>query len=312
VVLGFPNYQATSTRGCAQFCSFCYNTTFKEMFQGQRRLRFRAIKDVVAETRAMLDRYPFFESFSIMDDDFFLRPTKDLEELAELIHQNFSDVIARSFWACAATPASLNLDKLKILVPAGLRAINIGVQTGSERLNREVYNRRFKNMLFYEKADLLDRHFHKQLIILLDFLIDCPYETDEDHAESIRMLRIMPNWFVVNLYRFTFYPGAPIYERAVSEGIIDRNPELYSSKHFWPFFYKGYSFMIHALVLVAGGNYIVPDWIKRLLLSRPVRWFGRLIPQKLLDLIPWDSLYKRLWARNQKAIYRGCELKHGD
>jgi len=310
VPLGFCNYQVTSTRGCAQVCSYCYNATFKQMFPHQRRVRFRSLDDVVREIRSVLDEYPFFRSFSFSDDDFFLRPVKDLKQLSELIRENLSDVISRSFWSAAITPSTLTEEKLDILVPVGLRAITIGVQTGSERLNRDVYNRRFKNELFQKKAAVLDKSFHKELIVLLDFLINCPYETDDDHVDTIKLFIDMPNWFQANLYRFTFYPGAPIFDRAVSEGIIDNKPETYSAKEFWPFFYGGYSFMVHALVLVSSTNFILPGWVKRFLISRPVRFIGRFVPQKVLDLIPWDSLYRKLWSKNQQAIYKGRELKH--
>jgi radical SAM superfamily enzyme YgiQ (UPF0313 family) len=308
--MGFPNYQVTSTRGCAQICTYCYNATFKEMFPGQRRIRFRSLDDVVEEIRSVLERYPFFRSFSFSDDDFFLRPKRELQALAELIRERLSHVIERSFWSAAVTPSALNQEKLEILVPAGLRTITIGVQTGSERMNLDVYKRRFKNALFLEKADMLDRHFQRQLVVLLDFMVNCPYETEEDHVKTVELLMTMPRWFLANLYRFTFYPGAPIYERAVEEGLIDRSPNLYSAKHFWPFYYKEYPYMVHVVFFVASLNYLLPDWVKRLLVSPFMRRVGRSIPQRLLDLIPWNAVYLRLWTRNQQAVYKGRELKH--
>jgi radical SAM superfamily enzyme YgiQ (UPF0313 family) len=310
VPLGFLNYQVTSTRGCAQVCSYCYNATFKEMFPKQRRIRFRSLTDVVQEIRSVLDRYPFFRSFSFSDDDFFLRPKRSLEELAGLIQENLSHVIERSFWSAAVTPGTLSLEKLKVLVPAGLRTLTIGVQTGSERMNLEVYHRRFKNALFLEKANILDRHFHRELVVLLDFMVHCPYETEGDHVQTIELLMAMPRWFLANLYRFTFYPGAPIYDRAVREGHIDRSPELYSAKQFWPFFYKGYPYMVHVIFFVASLNYILPGWVKKLLISPIMRRIGRWIPQKVLDMIPWNAWYPKLWAKNQRAVYKGRELKH--
>jgi radical SAM superfamily enzyme YgiQ (UPF0313 family) len=308
--LGFHNYAASTARGCAQFCSYCYNSTFKNMFQGQRRLRFRSMEDVVDEIRDVLDRYPFFLSFSFADDDLFLRSKKDLQLLADLIHEKLPDVLQRTFWSCAATPAFINEEKLNILVPAGLKAIMIGVQTGSERMNLEVYNRRFKNSLFHEKADLIDRKFHKRLIVLLDFMIHCPYETEDDVLETVKMLCAMPNWFVPSIYRFTFYPGTPIYERAVKDGIIDRNPEVYSNMAFYPFIYKGYSFMTHVMVLSAAANYILPRWVKKLLCSRAFRALGGRLPQWILDLVPWKTMYKKLWSINQEAIYRKGDRRH--
>lgn len=301
--LGFHNYAATTARGCAQVCSYCYNSSFKEMFKGQRRLRFRSIEDVVDEIRYRLDQYPFFQSFIFADDDLFLRSKDDLQLLADLIREKLPHVVERTFWCCAATLPVINEEKLDILVPAGLRAIMIGVQTGSERVNLDIYNRRFKNSLFYEKAELIDRKFHKQLIIMLDFMIYCPYETEEDIAETVKLLCTMPDWFVPNIYRFTFYPGTPIYERALAEGKIDDSPEVYSGIDFYPFWYKGYSFMTHVLVLNAAANFIMPKRVKKLLCSPRLRSLGKFIPQKLLDLIPWKSAYYKLWAKNHQAIY---------
>jgi len=271
-------------------------------------IRFRNLNDVIDEICNVLERYSFFISFSFADDDFFLRPKSELRELAQLINDRLPHVIKRSFWSAAATPSALNLEKLDILVPVGLRAITIGVQTGSERMNREIYNRRFKNKLFREKAKIIDTHYHKQLIILLDFMVNCPYETETDHVESVKLLMDLPKWFLANLYRFTFYPKSPIYERAVNDNIITRDPKLYSGMLFWPFVYKGYPYMVHVLFLAASANYILPDWIKKILISTPMRLFSKLIPQALLNLIPWNTLYPKIWAKNQNAILRDREL----
>jgi len=216
----------------------------------------------------------------------------------------------KTFWSCAATLDFISEEKLDILVPAGLRAIMIGVQTGAERVNLDIYNRRFKNRLFFEKAELIDRKFHKQMIVLLDFMIHCPYETEADRAETVKLLCRMPDWFVPNIYRFTFYPRTPIYERAVREGKIDRSPAVYSGIDFYPFWYKGYSFMTHVLVLTAAANYILPKWIKRMFCSPHLPALGKFIPQRLLDLIPWKSVYLRLWARNHRAIYSKTPAHH--
>ncbi|MHC4944930.1 MAG: B12-binding domain-containing radical SAM protein [Planctomycetota bacterium] len=191
--LGFHNYAALTSRGCAQFCSYCNNTTFKKMFEGQRRLRFRSMEDVVNEIRNALHRFPFFKTSSFTDDDLFLRSKKDLRLLADLIQEKLADVVKETFWSCAAALDFITEEKLDILVPAGMRAIMIGVQTGSEQVNLNIYNRRFKNSLFFEKADLIDRKFHRQMIVLIDIMIHCPYETEEDIAETVKLVCRMPN-----------------------------------------------------------------------------------------------------------------------
>jgi radical SAM superfamily enzyme YgiQ (UPF0313 family) len=302
--LGFPSYGTLTARGCAHSCSYCYNGTFNKMFEGQQRLRFRSVESVVNEIKTVLNRFPFLKSFSLLDDDLFLRSKEDLELLADLIRERLPEVLQQTFWGCAATPAHLSEEKLDILVPAGLRAINIGVQTGSERVNFDVYNRRFKNSLLQEKAELIDRKFHKQLIILLDFIIHCPYETEGDIAETVKLICRMPSWFVTNLYRFIFYPGTPIYIKALEEGLIDSRAEVYDGIDFHPFLSKGYSFMTHVLVLTATAGYLLPGMVKKMLCSPFFFAAGKFVPRFMLDLIPWKSVYHKLWAANHKAIYR--------
>ena len=309
--IGFLHYSVTSARGCAYHCSYCYNAAFKEIFKGQRRLRFRALPKVVEEIRGMLDRFPFFESFSFADDDFFLRPKAQLEELADLLRDMLPDVIGRSFWECCVTPQSLNLEKLRLLHPVGLKALVLGIQTGSERLNNEVYRRPFKNALVYRKLEDLDRAFHKQVILMLDLLVDGPYETEADTAKTVEMMLRLPDWCLYSVYKYTFYPGSPLYDRAVREGLIPPGPEAYDAKQFMVFLNKGFGYTTHLVILLSCAKNLVPRPLLRLLASGPARAMGRLLPVRLLDLIPWERLYPRLWARNQAAIYKGHEIRHG-
>jgi radical SAM superfamily enzyme YgiQ (UPF0313 family) len=308
--LGFQHYPVTSARGCAYHCAYCYNAAFKEMFKGQRRLRFRSLPDVVEEIRTTLDRFPFLRSFSFSDDDFFLRPIEQLEELADLISEKLEDVISRSFWGCCVTPHSLNAEKLALLSSVGLKSIVLGVQTGSERLNREVYSRNFKNDLLFEKAGWLDREFHRRMIFLLDLLVCGPYETEEDTAMTVDMMLKLPEWFNYSVYKFTYYPGSPIYRRAVKEGLIPPGPEGYNAKDFMVAYNKGYNYTTHLVILLSCAKNLVPRWILKLLARRPGRWVGRLLPVWLLDRIPWARIYFRLWARNFQAIYKGREIRH--
>ncbi len=308
--LGFQHYPVTSARGCAYHCAYCYNAVFKEMFKGQRRLRFRSLPDVVDEIRANLDRFPFLRSFSFSDDDFFLRPMNQLEELSDLISQKLSDVIARSFWGCCVTPHSLRKEKLKLLTRVGLRALVMGVQTGSERLNREVYTRNFQNSQLYEKADWLDREFHRQVIVMLDFLVCGPYETEEDTALTVDMMLKLPEWFVFSVYKYTYYPGSPLYTRAVREGLIPPGPEAYDAKQFMVAYNKGFDFTTHLVILLSCAKNLLPRWVRRVLAGRTIRRAGGLLPVRVLDLIPWNRWYFKLWARNQQAIYRGHEITH--
>ena len=308
--LAFPHYPVTSARGCAYHCSYCYNAAFKQLFKGQRRLRFRSLPNVVDEIVAFLDRFEAFRSFSFSDDDFFLRPLDQLRELADLINEKLSHVIARSFWGCCVTPHSLRREKLELMSSVGLRSLVMGVQTGSARLNREVYARNFKNDVLYEKAAWLDEAFHRKVIIMMDLLLGCPYEYEADTAETVRMILKLPFWFNYSVYKYVFYPGSPLYVRAVKDGFVKPGPEGYDAKQFMVAFNRGFDYTAHLVILLSCAKNLVPRWILKLLSSRPARLLGRLLPSRLLDRIPWERHYFKLWGKNLEAMYKGHEIRH--
>jgi len=305
--LGFPTYPVLSSRGCAFRCSFCYNATYKQIFAGQKSVRFRSLPDVVDELRSMKDRFPFFRSFFFSDDDFFLRSKKALEEFAVLSREKIPDLLFDAWWGSTATPASLSKDKLDLMYDIGFRVVAVGVQTGSEEFNKRIYDRDFPNKLFVEKMWMIDQHYRRKMVVTLDFIVDCPYETDADTIETVRLIERLPAWVSLSVFTFVFYPGSPLYKRALEAGEITADPELYNAKSFQPFEHKGHGYIDHVLIAMGCANYIMPRWFKRTLISRPAVWIGSHLPQFVLDLWDWKPLYNKLWAYNQSralGLYR--------
>ncbi|HEX5008885.1 MAG TPA: radical SAM protein [Planctomycetota bacterium] len=305
--LGFPTYPVLSSRGCAFRCSFCYNATYKQIFAGQKSVRFRSLPDVVAELRHMKDRFPFFRSFFFSDDDFFLRSKKALEEFAVLSREKIPDLLFDAWWGSTATPASLSKDKLDLMYDIGFRVVAVGVQTGSEEFNKRIYDRDFPNDLFVEKMWMIDKYYRRKMVVTLDFIVDCPYETDADTIETVKLIERLPNWVSLAVFTFVFYPGSPLYKRALEAGEITADPELYNAKSFQPFEHKGHGYVDHVLIGFGCANYVMPRWFKRALISRPAQWIGRHAPQWVLDLWDWKPIYNRLWAYNQSralGLYR--------
>jgi anaerobic magnesium-protoporphyrin IX monomethyl ester cyclase len=299
--LGFPTYPVLSSRGCAFRCSFCYNATYKQIFAGQKSVRFRSLPDVVAELRYMKDRFPFFRSFFFSDDDFFLRSRKALEEFSTLAKEKIPDLLFDAWWGSTATPASLSKDKLDLMYDIGFRVVAVGVQTGSEDFNKRIYDRDFPNQLFIDKMWMIDKHYHRKMVVTLDFIVDCPYESEADTLETVRLIEKLPNWVSLSVFTFVFYPGSPLYKRALEAGEITADPELYNAKSFQPFEHKGHSYVSHLLILMGCSNYVIPRWLKRTLLSRPLLWIGRHTPQWVLDLWDWKPIYNKLWGYNQSC-----------
>lgn len=72
------------------------------------------------------------------DDDFFIRTLKDLEDFAE----KYKCRIGLPF-GVAVSPNTFSKEKMEILLDAGLKAIQTGVESGSQRVLDEVITEEF-------------------------------------------------------------------------------------------------------------------------------------------------------------------------
>lgn len=301
--LGFPSYNVLSSRGCAFRCSFCYNATYKKLFRGQKAVRYRSLMDVVDELKFIKERFPWFEGVYFSDDDFFMRKKEELEEFAAAVREKDVTILTEKWWGSFVTPASLSLEKLEIVHSVGYGVLCMGVQTGSEEFNKEVYDRNFPNRLLLRKAKLMDEHFNRKLIVTCDFITDAPGETQEDVLKSLELIDAMPSWFNIVISTYVWYPGSPMYKKAVDEGLISDDPKLYTAKSFQPYQRTNHSYVAHLLIAYGCANYVMPEWVKRFLMSKTMLFIGRHTPQFVLNLVYWKAFYRQLWAYNQaKAL----------
>ena len=113
-------------------------------------------------------------------------------------------------------------EKMEILLDCGLKVIQMGVQSGSQRVLDEVYNRKIK---VSKTKDILHQIEPYQktygLDILLDFIIDNPYETKDDIIQTYKYLLDLSLHVKINIFFLVFFPGTPIYDRALKDGIIE-------------------------------------------------------------------------------------------
>jgi len=150
----------------------------------------------------------------IIDDDFCLRSVDWLEEFAKTYKQKIDLP-----FACQATPGRVTREKVRLIRDAGVTFINIGVQTGSDKLNSEVFKRKLGRKHVLRAAGILAEEV-PNVGRGFDFLIRNPYETLSDKMETASLLMELPLPFVVRTYALTFFPGLPLTERAYQDGFL--------------------------------------------------------------------------------------------
>lgn len=305
-----PAYFVLATRGCPFVCTYCYNNYFVNTYNDNnkqsenndrpRKLRYRSVDSVLEEIKERVARYPFLKHVSFSDDDFFARKLDDLHYFAKRYKQE----IGLPF-GCSAIPASINREKLELLADAGLATVQIGIQSGSDRLNREIYKRFLPMWKVKEHIKILeDIAIPKDIRVTADFIIDNPYETEDDQLETVRNTLDLPQFLRTNIFTLTYYPGTEIYNKAVKDGIITGEKDTYLHV-FNSLRDVRHSFLTYVFLARHRARGIAPDWLIRFLLTRPMRWVGNHLPGFLLHGLWGRWLFPKLAARYGDPMTHG-------
>lgn len=218
-------HRVMATRGCPYACSYCCNSAFKKLYKGQY-LRRRSVENVIQELETIKQQFPYIKLFKIMDDAFIIGQQAWLEEFA----QKYSARVGLPFY-CLLSPVSVTKEKIQLLVDAGLKYTQIGLQTGSDRVNREIFQRRMTRRHFLDATHIVSQ-FYPEVRVVFDVIVDNPYETEADRADTVRTLAQVPKPFNLGLFSLAFYPHTVLYDRAVSDGFIQDHSDEYIKKQF--------------------------------------------------------------------------------
>jgi len=204
-------YEIMSSRGCPFACSFCCSAFLKGLHPRYRRIRRRSpehvVEELVAAKRTHDIRYVNFQ------DDVFTFDGKWIERFAAL----YAGKVGIPFWAYVH-PAMADKDILAALKRSGLDRVTMGIQSGSERLLRDVYHRRFSNDKAVEAMETLEM---LGIQYDVDMITSNPLETEEDCKETLELLIEAPPKCRLNggLSKLSFFPNSAI-ERMVKEAEI--------------------------------------------------------------------------------------------
>lgn len=224
-------YSLTTTRGCSFSCAYCCNSFFSNLYgalYGPVRVRQRSVDNVIEELRLSFQLYPELIQVNITDDNFL---SYDAEWLRDFM-EKYKREINKNF-ACRSTPAHLTDEKASLLRSGGLYLLVMGLQSGSARVNRDIYKRFVSNDRFIESTKIIKRH---HLIGKYDVILDNPYETEQDTLETIEVLLKIPKPFLVQAFSLCFYEGTEICSRALKDNLIVEDPLKKNFYKFKPIF----------------------------------------------------------------------------
>lgn len=197
-------YHTASARGCPFSCSYCSENYLKSLYPSQKYLRRRSPSHVIAELaqarKALHYRIVQFE------DEVFALNAEWLEAFVAMYRER----IGLPF-ECYIYPGKRIEDQLKLLKEAGLHWTCLSLQSGSDRINREVFKRHFDKTLYLETARILRG---LDIAFYADVITYNPFETREDLEATLDVLLQLPGRFPLFVNKLYLIEGTAIHASA--------------------------------------------------------------------------------------------------
>jgi hypothetical protein len=205
-------YDVMACRGCPFECTFCIHNFTRKATEGLGTyLRRRSVGHVMAELREAVRQRPRLQAICFSDDIF--APSRPwLEEFCA----RYKLEIALPF-SIYSFPRMVDAKRMAMLRDAGLWTSTMGIQSGSERIRRDCYERETSNEEITTACQLMASIGVQRN---LDFIGDNPYESERDRRETVDLLCRLPKPFYFNYFSLTYFPGVDLTERALADGFI--------------------------------------------------------------------------------------------
>jgi radical SAM superfamily enzyme YgiQ (UPF0313 family) len=210
-------------RGCPYGCTYCSNHALKNVATGKY-VRFRSPGNVLEEINRLVAEYPEVEYLFLEVETIGALPAVAIELCDQLAAFNARRAKPLEFRANLAVTTRLAQSPgdthalLAAFQRANLKSINVGLESGSERIRKDVLSRPA-----YTNADLIAfckaaRQY--DVAVLLFVMIGLPTETAADFLQTAATARACEP---VGLSESIFYPypGTKLFKLAADMCLID-------------------------------------------------------------------------------------------
>jgi anaerobic magnesium-protoporphyrin IX monomethyl ester cyclase len=199
-----------SSRGCPCRCTYCYNTVFN-----LRRWRALPAERVLSELADLQRRYHFSLVY-FLDDNFFINHRRALKILAGVKDLGLESALQG---VDVETLAELSDSDLDFLESAGVKRVNIGVDSGVDRVRQDVIKKVGGLELVRQQ---LARFQGRDIVVSCSFIVGLPSETLDEIRRTMdfamETLRLGDNFRVPLLCNYAPWPGTELFDALEREG----------------------------------------------------------------------------------------------
>jgi anaerobic magnesium-protoporphyrin IX monomethyl ester cyclase len=197
----------TTQRGCPFPCTYCAARMYNALYRNYGRRR--SIENVIEELKSIQKNGDL--NYIIFLDDTFTINHKWVRQFCRVYPKEIG--VPFSLHARVET---INEQMLIDLSAAGCAHITFGVESGSERLRRNIMDRKVSNQRL---IDAFKWSKDAGIITTANYIIGTPTETTEELDETIALHhQLKPDDF--GYFVFYPYPGTPMYQYCKENGLL--------------------------------------------------------------------------------------------
>lgn len=212
---GMMNIQ--TKRGCPLKCAYCSYPALEG-----KSYRYRPAKDVVDEIEMLKKKFDM--DYYFIADSVYNDPSGHYLEITEELVRRSIDVS----WMAYFKPGHFKADDVKLLKRSGLKAVEWGTDASTDTTLKGL-NKSFSWSAVVES----NRLFSSVGISCAHFIIfGGPDETKETVEEGLANIESLTDAVVFSSTGVRVIPGTPIYDRALKEGVVEKDSDLLD-----PYFY---------------------------------------------------------------------------
>lgn len=212
-------YSILLGRGCPFQCTYCSNHALKKLTSGSY-VRFRSPDNIIEELKELITKHPDQKEMYLEVETIAINKKWILEFCSKLEYFNSTLSQPLSFGTNLRITPNADLEWLfEALKRCNFRYLQIGLESGSERVRYEILKRNYSNQDVIKAVELARKY---GLRIALFNLIGVPGETIVDFKETVRInRRCLPDWNYNSI--FFPYPGTDLYIKCKERGLLEKN-----------------------------------------------------------------------------------------
>lgn len=203
-----------TTRGCPNLCSYCNNTTVARLYAGKGPwVRSRSVDNIMAELVQTCRAFPTIQEINIVDDLFFVREEVEMRDFAAKYLAQVNLPLELD-----AHPNTVTDGKVAALSGLPIRLLSMGIQSGSADTLTRIYNRHTPPDTIAQAMTTFQKY---RIPTEYHYIVGNPYEPAANIIETMRFVaRHHRRAAVPRVFPLIFYPGSPMYDRAVADGLV--------------------------------------------------------------------------------------------